>query len=465
MGVPFELEVSNTATWLGPHAAGKGTPVMTVAENPSGREHTPPTPPDPRASAALMAMQTAACALVLARAERGQLPRGDELRGEIERVLLAGTEGALQQLCDAFARELIGADRYARTADRKTQRAGTVAKRVRLPFGAAVLHLVRPRVGSALPPWLAAIATVPAKLDALLRMLWVRGLSTRDVAAVSDELFGRHVSPTTVMAAVHDAQAEVLRWQNAPITDAIRYLTLDALYLPIVRERSTNHAVLCALGITETGHKVLLDVTIAPSESFDSWSTVLLRLRMRGLKPDALRLVVTDGDAGLIAALDAHLKGVVRQRCTVHKMRNVVGACGFREKGTIPTECAAIYKAPNRADARARALAFIAKYEASHPKVAAIVRDDLDAQLAFYDLDPKLWMTMRSTNVLERVNKELRRKTREVGAHQSDVSAQRTCVLVGLALNEVWKETPIEGFRSSPRRAKDTWRRNRAGGR
>src|SRR6266540_4368793 len=143
VGVPFELQRSNTATWLGPHAAGKGTPVMTVAENDSGREAVV-APHDPRAGAALTAMQTAACALVLARAEAGQLPRGDALRGEIERVLLAGTEAALQQLCDAFARELIGADRYARVTERKTQRAGTVAKRVRLPFGDAVLRLVRP---------------------------------------------------------------------------------------------------------------------------------------------------------------------------------------------------------------------------------------------------------------------------------------------------------------------------------
>jgi transposase-like protein len=407
VGVPFELQRSNTATRLGGRAAEKGTPVTTVAENRLEEEQG-----SPRAAAALQAMQTAACALVLAQAERGELPRGEALRAEIERVLLAGTEAALQQLCEAFGRELIGADRYARTAARKTQRAGTVAKRVRLPFGDALLRLVRPRVGSALPAWLAAIVAAPAKLDGLLRLLWVRGLSTRDVAAVSAEVFGREVSHTTVMEAVHDAQAEVLRWQNAPIADTIRYLALDALYVPIVRERSTKHAVLCALGITATGQKVLLDVTIAPSESLESWSTVLLRLLARGLKPESLRLVVTDGDAGLLAALGKHLRGVARQRCTVHKIRNVVGACAPREKATIPGECAAIYKAPNRADARARARAFIAEFAATHPKLAAIVEDDLEAQLAFYDLDPGLWVTLRSTNVLERVNKELRRKTR-----------------------------------------------------
>ena len=118
---------------------------------------------------------------------------------------------------------------------------------------------------------------------------------------------------------------------------------------------------------------------VAASESTDSWGTLVSRLKLRGLKPENLQLVITDGDEGVISALRTHLGDVRRQRCTVHKVRNVVGRCPRDLKKIAPAEASNIFKAPSRSEAERRAKAFIDKYDKEAPKLANIIRDDLDA--------------------------------------------------------------------------------------
>ena len=176
------------------------------------------------------------------------------------------------------------------------------------------------------------------------------------------------------------------------------------------------------------------------------------RLKLRGLGASGVQLVITDGDEGLLSAVRQHLPSMRRQRCTVHKVRNVTGRTPRDLKRTIPGEAAAIYKAPSRADAERRAAEFIAKYEAAHPKVTAIVADDLDACLAFYDFDPGRWKGLRSTNALERLNRELRRKLREVGAMKAELNVTRVAVEVARFVNRDMEGRPIDGFGRPPRR-------------
>ena len=159
-----------------------------------------------------------------------------------------------------------------------------------------------------------------------------------------------------------------------------------------------------------------------------------------------------DGDAGLIRAIERYLPTMPRQRCTVHKVRNVVGRSNRALKKTAPAEASAIYKAPSRAEARRRAAAFVAKYSETAPHLAAIVEDDLEAYLQFYDHDADLWKALRSTNALERLKREFRRKLREVGAMKGEVNVTRIGVQVARLVNHEAKEKPIAGFRQHNRR-------------
>ena len=170
------------------------------------------------------------------------------------------------------------------------------------------------------------------------------------------------------------------------------------------------------------------------------------------MKPDNLRLVVSDGNEGIIGAIAMELPFVCRQRCTVHKVRNIVGHSPRNLKGTAPGEASAIWKAPNKSEARDPVSSFIAKYEQSHPKLAAVIADDFDATLAFYDLDASIWRGMCSTNVIERVNREMRRKFNDMGACKGDLAVTRTAVLIAIKLEEDWKGTVVKGFKKRQER-------------
>ena len=403
-----------------------------------------------RAWSALEDGVTAAIATTLAEPDAWQRDP-QVLRDAIDQGVRQGLSLALQASADRWAEETLGAERYQRTAARSGYRSGTREHVIEFGVGPVRLRVAKPRAGKSRPDWLAALKRRPAAVVGLARNLWLRGLSTRDLAAASEELAGQRFSHTTAANWIRDVADDVLRWLNRPIPKNIRYLVLDALYVPVIRESARKEPILVALGITEDGHKEILEVMHAPSESLDSWSTILRRLKLRGLAPSSLGLVITDGDEGAIRAVRECLPQTPRQRCTVHKVRNVVGRSPRDLKGVAPAEASAIFKAPSRAEARRRAQAFIDKYDAEHPKIAAVIRDDLDAALAFYDFDAKRWPGLRSTNALERINRELRRKFREVGAMKAQINVTRIAVQVAEFINSEMKEKPIDGF-GRPRR-------------
>ena len=314
------------------------------------------------------------------------------------------------------------------------------------------IRIPKPRGGASRPEWLPILKAVPEKLVELSRKLWQRGMSYRDLAAHSEDLLGVGRSHATIGKWVQDVTDDVLRWLNRPISEHIRYLVLDALYVPVVRETAAKEAILVALGVTADGSKEILDILHAPSESAEAWCAMLARLKMRGLDPAKLALAITDGDQGVLSALGSALPTVPRQRCTVHKVRNIVGACPRNLKATVPKQVVAIYDAPSRDEANRRALAFIAEHETSHPRLARIVEDDLEACLRFYDFDASRWRALRTTNALERINRELRRKLREVGAMKGERDVTRIAVGVAQFVNDEMKGTPIDGFRPLAKR-------------
>ena len=370
-----------------------------------------------------------------------------EVQAVMERAALEGLSIALQELADRWTAEMTGAERYQRSSTRSGYRSGRRRHTLHFRLGPITIDVGRPRRGPSRPAWIPALKSMPDQAVKLVQQLWLRGLSYRDVAAVSEDVLGKGVSHTTAGGWVKDVADAVLRWMNRPVRSDIRYLVLDAVYVPVVRQSSRKEPILVALGITADGRKEILDVLCAPSESSDSWGTLLGRLKLRGLRPSDLELVITDGDEGVRSAIATSLPNVRRQRCTVHKVRNVVGRCSRELKKTAPAEAAKIFKAPSRANAERRAAKFIAKYKDSAPKVAAVIEDDLDAALTFFEFDANHWKALRSTNALERTHRELRRKFREVGAMKAEVNVNRIAVQVAHFVNQQWGDVPIAGFK------------------
>lgn len=381
-------------------------------------------------------------------------PGGRALGEMLDRAVTGGIEQALSGVAQRYAVEALGAERSQRVDVRQGFRSGTRKRRLVTPLGTLELSFVKSRTRTLVPPFLANRGQFMAGVAALGRKLWVRGLSTRNVAAVAEEALGGAVSHETVAGWVQESYEEVLTWLNRPIPSSVRYLVLDALWVSVKRQTARKEAVLVAVGIAADGSREVLDVMSAPTESHAHWATFLARLRGRGLDPKQLRLAITDGNEGLMGAVEAELPGTPRQRCTVHKVRNVVGRAPKALKSIAPREASAIWKAPNKSEARARATAFIEKYRGSHPYLADIVANDFEATLAFFDLDASLWKTMATTNVVERVNRELRRKFDDMGGCKGEQAVTRTAALTAMKLSRDWEGTVVKGFRKPRRTAR-----------
>jgi len=376
----------------------------------------------------------------------------DELRRAIDQAVVDGLEVALQNAVTRWADDVVGAGRYERSDVRVGHRSGVREHTFHFSVGPVTVAVPKPRSGTSRPSWVPALKRAPEKLKAICREMWLRGLSSRDLAAISPDVAGRQWSHASMNGWVRDVADDTMRWLNRPVRKDICYVVLDALYVPFVRKTSRKEALLVALGVTADGRKEVLDIQHAASESTDSWTTMLSRLTMRGLDVSALSLVMTDGDAGLLAALASQWPDVPRQRCTVHKVRQVVGRSSRQLKKTAPKEAAAIYKAPSQMEARRRAAAFITKYRPIAPQLADIVENDLKACLTFYTHDANLWAALRSTNALERMNREFRRKLREVGAIKGEVNINRIAVQVAQFVNRDTKGKQIAGFKKRRRR-------------
>lgn len=373
----------------------------------------------------------------------------DDFTAVVDAAIHDGIAQAFSVMAQQFADTVLGAERSARCAERTGYRSGTRHKQIKTPWGKVAVSMVKSRAGLLVPPLLQQERFAPA-LKKLCRDLWTDGLSVRDISRMSarvDALGFGDVSHQTVYNSLRDSAAEVMAWLNRPVRQDICYLVLDAKHVSIKRETAQKEPLLVAVGITEDGHKEILDVMPAPSESFESWRTFVARLVNRGLPVEQLRLVTTDGCPGLIRAVEEVLPKVRRQRCTTHKVRNVVGRSPAHLKSTAPKEASQIWKAPSRVEAERRAKAFIAKYEDDYPTLANIVRDDFEATLAFYALDSQLWPSLRTTNVQERINREFSRKFDEVGALKGDTSVTRVAVMVAMRHNELRKDDIVKGFK------------------
>jgi putative transposase len=379
-------------------------------------------------------------------------PNGRALASLLDHAVVSGIENAMSTLAERYAAEVLGAERSARSGGRQGYRSGKRTRTLTTPMGELTVSLVKTRGAVLVPPFLQKAGKFTQDVVALGRRLWVQGLSLRGVSAVASDALGGNVSHTEVGSWVHEAHDEVMRWLNRPIAENIRYVVFDGMYVSVKRENARKEALLIAVGITESGKAEVLDVLPAPSESLESWSTQMARLRGRGLKPSQLRLAISDGNEALIRAIESELPGVPRQRCTVHKVRNVIGKSPRALKAVAPKEASAIWKAPNKSEAKVRAAAFIERYRESQPALAAIIEDDLEATFAFFDLDANLWKTMRTTNVGERVNREMRRKFNDMGACKGDHAVTRTAALIAMKLSENWNKKIVEGFKKKPRR-------------
>ena len=357
---------------------------------------------------------------------------GDFLRQAVQYLM--------QQLIELEAAEHIGADRYQRTPIRTTQRNGHRARGLDTRVGELSLRIPKVRQGTFFPSLLEPRRRAEKALLAVIQEAYVAGVSTRKVDDVVQALGLTGVDRSSVSRICQGLDELVEAFRNRALAGAYPYLWLDALYLKVRQNhRIVSKALVIAIGVRETGEREILGLAIGASEEAAFWREFLRSLVGRGLT--GVQLVISDAHEGLKAAVGQVLTGAAWQRCRVHFMRNLLAHIPQADKSVVAAFVRTIFAQPDR-PAASQQLAEVARLmEARWPKAAELLRTAEDDVLAYLDFPQEHWTRIYSTNVLERLNREVKRRTDVVQVFPNDPAVIR---LVGSVLQEIADEWVIE---------------------
>jgi len=373
-----------------------------------------------------------------------------EMRREIKRMFHLRSDEIsrgqmkilLEQVMQEVVTEQVQADPYERAPGRVDRRNGSYPRRFLTLCGLVDLKVPRAR-GSQSPFKIVmeAYRQREERLDKVIRLIFLNGISTRDVGTVIKALTGHPVSASTVSAVTAKMEGEVRAFHSRRIEDHYVYLILDGIRIRFRTFAGAVHRlVLCAVGITADGRKELIGFLITTSESESNWQRFLNDLYDRGLEGKELSLVVTDGNRGVINALDTLYPRVKRQRCFAHKMRNV--AC--KVPRSIQKECMgelkAIYGTRTRREAHRVAREWARRWKRKAPKAVECLMEGLDDLLVYMDVPEKDWKAVRTTNVIERSFREVRRRIKPMTIFSNNKSCDRILVCIFNKLNGRWKK-------------------------
>ncbi len=364
---------------------------------------------------------------------------GDEGTRDLFRRLL---QEALQQLIDAELTAAIGAGPHERSETRSNYRNGGRMRTLSTPAGDVEVRIPKVRVGSFFPSLLEPRRRVDKALWAVIMTAYITGTSTRKVDDLVRALgCDSGVSKSTVSRICQeiDEQVEVFRSRRLDHT-TFPYVFLDATYVKArVDHHIVSRAVVVATGVSADGNREVLGLEVGDSEDEVFWTAFLRRLRERGLS--GVRLVISDAHAGLKASIARVLNGAGWQRCRVHLMRNLLAHVPKQHKDMVAATVRLIFAEHNADAARTRLRQVVTMLEARFPKVAELLVDaetDVTAYAAFPQPHHR---KIASTNPLERVHKEIKRRANVVGIFPDDASVIRLVGAVLLEVHDDWLTT------------------------
>ena len=353
-----------------------------------------------------------------------------------------------------FLEELMGNERqcflnahpYERSADRVDQANGFYARRLTTRLGVLDLKVPRTRSGQFHTQVLARYQRREHVIDEALKQVFVLGVSTRQAGRALATLLEDAVSAATVSAVAKALNDSVHAFHRRRLGDDYRYLLLDGVSVRIrLVGKVQRRLVLCAYGITVKGQRELIDFHLVNAEGQESWFAFLLNLFHRGLHGEFLQLIATDGQLGLAKAIQRLWPAVPHQRCWAHKLRNLENHLKASQKPCLE-EAKLIYQAANRTEAIARFRQWKRRWQKINPKAVACLERDLEELLAFFDCPKIHWKRLRTTNVIERVFVEVRRRIRTMCAFTTRDSCERILFSVFDRMNQHWTRHPLPAF-------------------
>jgi len=371
----------------------------------------------------------------------------DEWWGDISEHTLRMVKAILESSLEEELMEFLRAGRYQRTEVRKGWRNGSYEKSLYTRFG-VIKDLRVPRARESYPSQI-----IPRyqrrrnEVDEMVRDMFLAGVSTRRVGEILVKIKGEAISAQTVSRIAKSLDTEVHLFHNRPLLDEYRYLFFDGICLKVKGDAGVHKKmVLCAYGITVTGRKRLISFRQGSDESEAKWEAFLRDLYERGLEGKHCRLISTDGCAGLHRALETVYPYIPRQRCWAHKLRNVANKLRRVDRQGCIAGARLIYQARHRKEAALTFKDWKSRWQACYPNAIACIEKDLDELLNFFEVPAEHRIKVRTTNVIERAFREVRRRTRPMSCFTNSKSVDRIIFGVISHLNETWKDKPIFNF-------------------
>jgi len=367
----------------------------------------------------------------------------DEMKTQCKRIV--------EYLLQEEQREHLGLRRSERSAERDGYRAGYSRITIKTSLGTIEIKRPRLRVQTYLSKILPLYAKTERYLLDLIANLYLVGVSTRKMAKGLESLLGKAgISAGRVSIITNRVKERIWEFHRRVLEDKYVFLYLDGITITVqgIDGKGRKYQLLVAYGVDSRGIKELIDFMPVRSESAENWTGFLFQLYERGLKGKRLKLVIVDGGKGLSSGLDEVYPRVIRQRCWAHKLRNVATYLKKKDEEVCLRGAKEIYKAKSLKHAKKQFRRWKATWEKAYPTAVECIEKDLDELLTFFLFDQRHWRRLRTTNPIERVFKEFRRRTGVMDNHLPNMdSCEKIFFVVTEFMNERWKTRHYLHFR------------------
>ena len=345
------------------------------------------------------------------------------IKNNLKDLVRNSVEETLNALLDHEADELVNASKYERTEDRKGYRSGHYDRNFTTTSGDVTLHVPKLKGIQFETAIIERYRRRECSVEEALIEMYLAGVSVRRVEDITEALWGSKVSPGTISNLNKKAYEHIETWRTRDLTDEYPYVYVDGIYL----KRSwggevQNVSVLVAIGVNTDGYREIIGAAEGMKEDRESWKNFFVHLKGRGLR--GVQLIIGDKSLGMLESIPEVFPEARYQRCTVHFYRNVFTVIPRARMDDVAKMLKAIHAQEDKAAARAKAAAVIEKLrEMKLSSAAKKVKEGIEKTLTYMDFPAQHWLRIRTNNTMERVNREIKRRTRAIGAFPDGESA------------------------------------------
>jgi putative transposase len=352
----------------------------------------------------------------------------------------------LTNLMKAELTHMLGREKYERIKGARNHRNGSYPRDFCIKgIGEVGVQVPRDRKGEYQTQVLPRGKRYEDRIAEDMSMMYLTGISTRTLSMLSKRLVGREISHEEVSKANSELTEAVEKWRNRDLTqEKIKYMFVDGVIFKMRMKRSVeNVPVLAAIGVTEGGMKIVLSLQSGDKESATNWREFFRDLKSRGLDGSSVRLGIMDGLSGLEKVFEEEFPNAKVQRCQVHVARNVLAKVPHKLKKEVADELRSIFYASTKEKAGEFYKRLYEKWTDEIPSAVKSLSQSIDSCLTFFKFPEEEWISLRTTNIIERLNKEFKRRTKSMEIVAGENACYRLLAFISLKMELTWRSNPI----------------------